>query len=112
MANEPVSALTNNNGTPAEQSKGAKNRARSVDTGAFNNAPIRLSHVQPQPAPVAQHQYHHRHRPQPTANVAPVVENRTETNVPAVWNSIILERQFESFPFFRRNQQVQEVPKN
>jgi hypothetical protein len=82
MANEPVSALVNNNGTQAEQQRGAKNRARSVDTGSRNRPPVRSSNVQPQPVVVVEHQ--NRHRPQPTTNVAPSVENEKEQNVPAV----------------------------
>lgn len=88
MSNEPVSALTNNNGTPIEQPRGAKNRARSVDTGPRNNALVYPFNVQPQPAPMVKHHHHHhqRHKAQTMNNTFPMVENVKEENVSAVCN--------------------------
>lgn len=85
MADEPVGALTNNNGFHVEQQRAAKNRARSVDTRPRNHSLVRSSNVQQQqqqPPPVTEH---HDHPPsQPTNHVAPSVENVKEQNVPAV----------------------------
>ncbi len=82
MSNEPVSALVNNKGNHVEQQRGAKNRARSVDTGPRNHPPVRPSNAQPQPVVVVEH--NHRPRPQPPTNVAPSVENEKEPTVPPV----------------------------
>jgi hypothetical protein len=77
MANEPVGAMTNNNGLHVE-----KNRARSADTGPRNHLSIHPANFQHQSAPVIDH--HHRPRAQPTNNVVPSAENGKEQNVSTV----------------------------
>lgn len=87
MANEPISALTNNNAAPAEQAKGIKNRARSVDTGpGAANPAVRQSQAQAQaqPAPAAEHHPRYRPQPQQILSAAPVAEVKKEQNVPPV----------------------------
>ncbi len=82
-ANEPVvGTMMNNNDIRAEQQRGARNRARSVDPRPRNNPPLRLFNVPQQPVAVVEHQ--HRHRPHPTNNAGPSVEDVKEQNVLSV----------------------------
>lgn len=87
VGNEPISALTNNNAAPAEQAKGSKNRARSVDTGpSAANPGVRplQAQAQAQPAPVPEHYFRYRIQPQAVLSTAPVAEVKKEASVPAV----------------------------
>lgn len=93
MANEPISALTNNTNnnptaaaaaTPAEQAKGAKNRARSVDTGPGANPAVRPYQAQAPAAPVVEHYHRYRPQPQPMHNAAPAAEVKKDQNNPPV----------------------------
>ncbi len=74
--------MMNNNGFHIEQQSGAKNRARSVDTGPRNNASVRSSNVQQQPMGVVEH--HHRYRAHPINNVGSSVDNGKEQSVSSV----------------------------
>ncbi|CAF3808710.1 unnamed protein product [Adineta steineri] len=90
IANQPIGALTNttnNNNMYVNQKRGARDRARSVDTGGHRNLPVRLSNFQQQPPiPVMENKYHyhhHRHRSHTTHNVDTTVTNNKEQAVVA-----------------------------
>ncbi|CAF1035350.1 unnamed protein product [Adineta steineri] len=91
IANQPIGALTNttnNNNMYVNQKRGARDRARSVDTGGHRNLPVRLSNFQQQqpPVPVMENKYHyhhHRHRSHTTHNADTTVTNNKEQAVVA-----------------------------
>jgi len=88
MPNESFSNMMNNRSAYAEHKRGARNRARSVDTGGRSFPPTRLSNVQQQTSTIMEHyhhhHHHHRHRTHPTNHVAPSGVNGREQNVVSV----------------------------
>jgi hypothetical protein len=81
----PTGPVLNNNGPYVDHRRGARHRARSVDTGPHNHPPVRSYNLQ-QPNTVVErhsHHRHHHHRSQPT-NAGQSVETGIEQNVPSV----------------------------
>lgn len=90
VVNEPISALANNNTAPAEQAQGAKNRARSVDTGPGANPAVRSYQAQAPAAALAEHYHRYRSQPQPPMHSAapPEEVKKKEQNIPPVQLSL------------------------